>query len=501
MVTAKHMTVIAIDPGKADFSNMADDLYRLRSPSHGRWQVWADSGHQLPESSILLGVNRLASCMRVGFHLVVTVSVFTAAVGCGDGGTQESATTPTTASTTGPQVTRANLPYDSSPDVPAAEQRAFLDGVNGFGWDLFGRLAAGDENLAFSPVSLSVALAMAYAGAAGGTAAQMKTVLRDPFGDERYHRSINQLLLDLRTRNRAPVSADDPRSVELSLVDAVWLAEDLRVRQGFLDILAANYDAGVHLADFRGNSEAERVTINDFASEATRGQIKDLIPPGEIDDLTRAVLLNATYLKASWDQPFDPKSTADGSFRVTPDSEVTVPMMHATEQMGYAEGADFQAVALPYVGGDLKMLVVVPAEGKLAAVRQRMDQAWVANVVGSLADTNVDLTVPKFRITWGTQKFNDTLIKMGMPLAFDDQKADFSNMADQFLYITAVLQKAFVAIDESGTEAAAASAVIEGTKAMPVPAEAIVTADHPFLFAITDKTGTVLFAGQVMDPK
>ena len=158
-------------------------------------------------------------------------------------------------------------------------------------------------------------------------------------------------------------------------------------------------------------------------------------------------------------------------------------------------------MALPYVGGELQMLVVVPAEGKLAAVRQGMDQAWVANVVGSLADKNVDLSVPKFRITWGTEKFNGTLGEMGMPLAFDRQKADFSNMADEFLYITAVLQKAFVAIDESGTEAAAASAVIIGGKSMPAPPEATVTADHPFLFAITDKSGAVLFAGQVMDPR
>lgn len=428
-----------------------------------------------------------------------------AAVGCGGDGTDVGApgptTTPATTQAMGPQATRANLPYDTSPDVPPAEQQAFLDGANGFGWDVFRRLSGGDQNLVFSPVSLSVALAMAYAGAAGDTAAEMKTVLRDPLGDENYHRSMNQLMLDLRARNRAAVSAEDPRSVELSLVDAVWLAEDLSVRAEFLDILAEHYDAGVQLADFRGNPEGERVTINDFASEATRGQIQDLIPPDEINDLTRAVLVNAAYLKASWNQPFDPSRTADGTFRAAPGSEVTVPMMHDTRPMGYAEGADFQAVALPYVGGELQMLVVVPKEGKLPVVRQGMDQAWVANVLGSLADTTVDLSVPKFRITWGTEKFNDTLGEMGMPLAFDDQKADFSKLAGEFLYITAVLQKAFVAIDEAGTEAAAASAVVIGGKGPSPSAEVTVTVDHPFLFAITDKSGAVLFAGQVMDPR
>lgn len=444
--------------------------------------------------------------LRVGFHalvaVVVLVAIATGTVGCGgdraDGGSTAQ-TTATTAQTAGPQVTRANLPYDSSPDVAPADQQRFLDGINGFGWDVFRRLS-GDKNLVFSPVSLTVALAMAYAGAAGDTAAEMKTVLRDPFGDANFHRSVNQLMLDLRARNRAAASAEDPRSIELSLVDAVWLANTLKVRRGFLDILATHYDAGVHLADFAGNPEAERTNINDFASEATRGQIKDLIPPDEIDGLTRAVLLNATYLKASWNQPFDPAATADDSFRLTPDSEITVPTMHATLQTGYATGPDFQVVALPYVGGDLQMLVVVPTEGKLASVRESMDEAWLTRVLGSVRDTNVDLSLPKFRITWGTEKFNDTLSAMGMPLAFDDQNANFSNLADEFLYITAVLQKAFVAVDESGTEAAAASAVVIGTKSAPVPAVPVAV-DHPFLFAITDKTGAVLFAGQVLDPR
>lgn len=421
-----------------------------------------------------------------------------AVVGCGDNRTDVGAPTQTTDA----QVTRANVPYDSTPDVPAADQQSFLNGANGFGLDLFRRMsAAGEQNLVFSPLSLTTALSMAYAGAAGATAAEMKTVLRDPFGDETYHRAVNQLMLDLRARNRAPVSDKDPRSVELSLVDAVWLARDLRVRPAFLDILAAHYDAGVHLADFAGNPEAERVKINDFAADATRGQIKDLIPPDEITDLTRAVLVNATYLKASWERPFDPALTADGSFRTTPGSEVSVPMMHNAGPTGYVAGPDFQAVALPYVGSDLRMLVVVPTEGKLQAVRNSMDEAWISNVLGSLKETTVDLTLPKFRITWGTENFNDTLSAMGMPLAFDDQKADFSNLADQFLYITAVLQKAFVGVDESGTEAAAASAVIAGTKSAPGQPEVTVTADHPFIFAITDKTGAVLFAGQVMDPR
>ena len=209
---------------------------------------------------------------------------------------------------------------------------------------------------------------------------------------------MNQLLLDLRSRNRAAISAQDPRSIELATVDAVWLQRGMSVRAPFLDILATQYDAGVHLADFKGNPDGERVTINNFAGDATKGQIKDLIPQGVIDDLTRMVLLNAAYLKASWEYPFAKESTRDGSFRVTPQSTVTVPMMQRVSgAMRYASGSNFQAVELPYVGGDLKMLIVLPAEGQLQAVRNSMDDAWLRTL--AFEDSAIYLRLPKFRIT------------------------------------------------------------------------------------------------------
>ncbi len=441
----------------------------------------------------------LTPSFRLGFRGVIAAFlVFASAVGCGgDRNRVESTPQPTPA-----PVTRSNLPYDNTPDVAPAEEQSFINATNGFGLDLFRRMsAASEKNLVFSPLSLSVALSMAYAGAAGDTAAEMKTVLRDPFGNDTYYRAMNQLLLDLRSRNRAAISADDPRSIELAMVDAVWLQRDMNIRAPFLDVLSSQYDAGVHLADFKGNPDGERVDINNFASDATKGQIKDLIPPHAIDDLTRAVLLNATYLKASWENPFAKQDTADGSFRLTPQSTVTVPMMHKLNNahpggMRYAAGPNFQAVELPYVGGDLKMLVVVPAEGQLQAVRNTMDDAWFRTV--AFVDTNVDLSLPKFRITWGPEEFKETLAAMGMPRAFDENRADFSNITtDEKLDITHVLQKTFVGIDEFGTEAAAATGVTGGQAG----GFEEVTVDHPFLFAIVDKTGAVLFAGQVMDPR
>ena len=167
------------------------------------------------------------------------------------------------------------------------------------------------------------------------------------------------------------------------------------------------------------------------------------------------MLLNATYLKATWEKPFAKELTSDGSFRVTPQSTVSVPMMHG-RTMGYAAGPNFQAVELPYVGGDLKMLFVLPAEGQLQTVRNSMDDAWFRTL--AFADQLVNVSLPKFRIAWGPEEFKETLAAMGMPRAFDENRADFSNIStDEKLYIKHVLQKAFVGIDEFGTEAAAAT--------------------------------------------
>jgi serpin B len=293
------------------------------------------------------------------------------------------------------------------------------------------------------------------------------------------------------------MSADGPTSIELTMVDAVWLQRGMSIRAPFLDILATQYDAGAHLADFKANPDGERVAINNFAGEATKGQIKDLIPPGAIDDLTRMVLLNAAYLKASWEYPFATQDTRDGSFRLTPQSAVTVPMMlKVSGAMRYAAGSNFKAVELPYVGGDLKMLIVLPEEGQLQAVRNSMDDAWFRTV--AFDDHAVALSLPKFRISWGTEEFKETLAAMGMSRAFDGNRADFSNITtDEKLHIAHVLQKAFVGVDEFGTEAAAVTTYMGGGLGSPED----VTVDHPFLFAIVDKTGVVLFAGQVMDPR
>ncbi|OOK76242.1 serpin family protein [Mycobacterium kansasii] len=203
--------------------------------------------------------------------MIAAAVVFASAVGCGgDRNRAESTPGPTPA-----PVTRSSLPYDNTPDVAPADEQSFVNATNGFGLDLFRRMsAASEKNLVFSPLSLSAALSMAYAGAAGDTAAQMKAVLRDPFGNDSYYRAMNQLLLDLRSRNRAAISADDPRSIELAMVDAVWLQRGMSVRAPFLDILATQYDAGAHLGDFKGNPTASESLSTTSPATRLKGKSK-----------------------------------------------------------------------------------------------------------------------------------------------------------------------------------------------------------------------------------
>lgn len=441
--------------------------------------------------------------VRRRLHLLVAVCVALSAVGCTIGDQHGPGATTTTGSH--PQLTRSNLPYNDTPNVSAADEQRFINGTNSFGLEVFRRVTAdSNKNVVLSPLSLSVAMSMAYAGAAGDTAAQMKSVLHNQFGDDTYFRAVNQLLIALRSRSRGGIFAGDPRSIELSLVDAAFMARELTIRPRFLDILSTQYNAGTHEADFKGNPEGERLNINKFASAATKDLITDLIPrvdPPLIDENSRAVLVNAAYLKASWRKSFDAKLTADGAFRIAPGSPVTVPLMHdPLRSMGYFAGPDFQAVTLPYIGDDLEMMIILPTEGRLQAVRNSLDEIWIRNVLGSLTDSYVDFSMPKFRVTWGSEVFDRTLIDMGMPTAFDGQRADFSNMSDERLAISSVVQKAYLGVDELGTVAAATSAFTGGGMG-PTPETIAVDIDHPFLFAIVDKTGAVLFTGQVTDPR
>ena len=268
--------------------------------------------------------------------------------------------------------------------------------------------------------------------------------------------------------------------------------------------MAENYGAGLRLLDFVNAAEDSRIAINDWVSEQTEGRIEDLIPPGVIDDLTRLVLTNAIFFNAAWLNPFEKGQTQDGTFHLLDGGEVTVPMMRRTAGFGLAESDGYQAVELPYDGGELSMVILLPDTGQFEGFESSLDADLVHTITESLGTTQVALTMPKFEFE-SDFGLADSLEAMGMPVAFisshgpcTSEMADFSGMTGTCeLFIKEVVHKAFVSVDEAGTEAAAATAVVIGIESLP----ASVTIDRPFVFLIRDiETGAILFIGRLSDP-
>ncbi len=398
-------------------------------------------------------------------------------------------------------LARSELDHDTNPDVADADAEALVDGNTAFGLDLFKRLAdaAPAENLVASPISATAALAMTYAGARGDTATEMAAALHFDLAADKLHPAMNQLSMTLAGRNIAPHQTDEgEKSLQLSLVNSLWAQNSYPLVPEFLDALAVNYDAGVRLLDFAGDADGSRGVINDWVSAKTNDRIQDLLPSGSIGNTTRLVLVNALYFYGSWATAFDVDQTRTQAFHGLA-GDVQAPTMHAGMELQYAEGADYQVVDVPYDGGKLAMRIVLPATGQLDTVRTAITSEWLAQVDSSMKARPVDLSLPKFSFSWGTTSLKPALEGMGMTSAFS-QQADFSGMnADNELFIGDVLQQAFIGVDEAGTEAAAATAVIVLGNGIPED-PATFTADRPFVFFIRDASGSVLFSGQVTDP-
>ena len=386
----------------------------------------------------------------------------------------------------------------TSTDAGSGEQALLVEGNSAFAFELYQALKGEEGNLFCSPYSISLALAMTYAGASGETAQQIADTLQFLLDQDRLHPAFNWLDAELAKRGKG-AEGKDGEGFRLNIVNAIWGQKDYSFLSTFLDILAENYDAGLRILDFITETEKSRLTINEWVSDQTEGRIEDLIPQGEIDSETRLVLTNAIYFNAAWEHPYNGKITADGPFYLLDGGQVVVPMMKQTESFGYTEGEGYQAVELLYDGGELSMVVLLPEAGQFEAFEEGLQALQVDAIIKNLENTRVTLTMPKFEFDSGF-KLKDTLAGMGMPIAFSSA-ADFSGMTGTpGLYISAVIHKAFVSVDEAGTEAAAATAVIMRESAMPgQPVE--VTMDRPFIFLIRDiETGAVLFVGRVMNP-
>jgi serpin B len=388
-----------------------------------------------------------------------------------------------------------------NPAVPASDLAALENGNRAFALDFYQAVRDQDGNLFYSPYSISLALAMTYAGARGTTESQMGETLHFTLPQDRLHAAINAL--DQELASRADASSDhegDP--FQLNIANSIWAQQDYTFLPQYLDLLAQNYGAGLRLVDFAGAAESARQTINDWVNQQTQGKIKDLIPQGAIDQMTRLVLANAIYFKASWLHPFEENLTQDGDFHLLDGGHVRVPMMAASSSthLPYVQGQGYQAVELPYVGQDVSMLILVPDAGTFQQFEAALDPAKLQDILTGLKPQQVAFKMPKFKFET-SYGLSNTLAGMGMPDAFNPGQADFSGMdGGRNLYITKVLHKAYVAVDENGTEAAAATAVIVGLTAMqPSPVE--LTVDRPFIFLIQDKpTGTILFMGRILNP-
>jgi serpin B len=317
---------------------------------------------------------------------------------------------------------------------------------------------------------------------------------------EQLHPAFNKLALELASRSQAEGIEPD-QAFRLNVANSLWGQDGFTFEQDFLDTLAKNYGAGMHLVDFENDAEAARQAINDWVSKSTEERIKDIIPKGAVDALTRLVLANAIYFKAAWLFPFDAGNTQTGAFQLTGGGSADVPMMFEEKMLGYTKGEDYLAVELPYAGDQLTMLVLLPDMGTLASFESRLTADYVNGIIAAMNSAEVDLTFPKFRMEWSAE-LSKGLSALGMTDAFDPDRADFSGMdGARDLFITGILHKSFVSVDEAGTEAAAATAVIVGTTAMPANPPVEVKVDHPFIFLIRDNvTGAILFIGRVTDP-
>ena len=396
-------------------------------------------------------------------------------------------------------MAQSDKPRVTSPNVTASELTELVDGNTAFAFDLYQALRDEEGNLFYSPYSISVALAMTYAGARNETEQQMADTLHFTLSQDCLHPALNSLDLKLASRGEG-AEGKDGEGFRLNIANSIWGQEDYEFLDEFLDVLAENYGAGLRLLDFINAPESSRVTINDWVSDRTEGRIKDLIPQGAIDEWTRLVLSNAIYFNAAWLNPFSEDATGDGTFHLLDGSEITIPMMTQTESFGYAEGAGYKAVELPYDGNELSMVILLPTSGEFDDFESALDADLVDDIIDDLKYREVTLSMPKFEFESEFSLVN-TLAAMGMPVAFSGAAADFSGMTgNRDLFISDILHKAFVSVDEAGTEAAAATAVVMSLTAAPeVPIE--VTINRPFIFLIRDiETGAVLFVGRVANP-
>ena len=396
---------------------------------------------------------------------------------------------------------RSDRERAGSPQASAQDLDTLVLGNNAFAFDLYRALSEGEGNLFFSPFSVSQALAMTLAGARGETERQMRNTLHYELTQDRLHPTFNALDRELTSRGKG-LEGEENQFFRLNIANAIWGQQGYEFLPTFVDALAEHYGAGLRPLDFAGAPEDSRIRINDWVFDETEGKIEDLLQPGKVHRLTRLVLTNAIYFNASWSWPFDKRLTEERPFRLAGGETIMAPMMSETSDdfYGFAESKGYQAVDVPYSLGEMSMTILLPDEGTFQEFEDSLNAEVLTRILDDIEIDYITLTMPLFEFE-SEFSLGETLARMGMPDAFGAH-ADFSGMTgNRGLSISKVVHKAFVSVDEKGTEAAAATGVMM-MLSLPGKDPIPVTVDRPFIFFIRDTaTGTVLFLGRVMNPK
>jgi serpin B len=406
----------------------------------------------------------------------------------------------------GVELVRSKAKRAPNPKVSAAEQERLGSGVRDFTFDLYSQLKTDQGNLFYSPYSIAVAVAMTYAGSKGATKAEMGNALHFELSEPTLHVAFNATNSALEGRAHQLAGESDPASgtsastgdgFQLRLVNAAFGSKGTQFVDDYLDLLALDYGAGMFRADFAAQPDKVREAINAWIAAQTLQRIQNVLPDGSIGADVSLVPVNAIYFKASWLDPFDAARTEPATFHARL-GDASVQMMHGGAN-SYLRRDGYQALELPYISPDVRMLFILPDTGNFEAVEARLDRALFDDVRAKLARYTVDLKVPRFSFEMSVS-LKQPLRALGVKLAFDD--ADLSGIAGMpgELFIDDIYHKAFVAVDEQGTEAAAATAVVARKVSAPPPAEFIL--DRPFMFFVYDQpTGQILFAGRLVDPR
>jgi serpin B len=374
---------------------------------------------------------------------------------------------------------------------------AVVKGNTEFALNLYGKLRAQSGNLFCSPYSVSTALAMTYAGARGPTAAEMARALDFTLEPGRLHPTFGAL------QNRLIKGGGPKHGYQVNVANALWGQEHFGFLPDFLNLTRRDYGAGLREVNFQADPEAARRVINTWVEQQTHDRIKDLLPQGLLTTDTRLVLTNAIYFKGFWAEQFKKANTKQEPFKLAGGDQVQAPLMHRTDHFQYLDGGDFQALELPYRGNDLSMVILLPKKvDGLSALEKKLTAANLAAWLGRLREQEVQVALPRFKVTRAFN-LNQVLESLGMRQAFVAGGADFSGVSGtngKRLFLQAVVHKAFVDVNEEGTEAAAATGVVVKEEAAPAE-PAVFRADHPFVFLIRDnRSGSVLFLGRLTNP-